>query len=46
MTTSLDNLSRINQRCEVETNDVHLQFDFVAVLNYGSNDCVLDFAVM
>ena len=45
-TTSLDNLPRINQRREVEADDVHLQFDSIVVLNHGANDGILDFAVV
>jgi hypothetical protein len=39
-------LTRINQRRQVESDDVHLKFDLIAVLNYGSNDSVLDFPVV
>jgi hypothetical protein len=46
MTASLDNLSRINQRREVETDYVHLKFDLIAVLNHGSNDSVLNLPVV
>ena len=46
MTASLDNLSRINQRREVETDYVHLKFDLIAVLNHGSNDSVLNLSVV
>ena len=45
-TTSLDNLPRINQRREVETDDVHLQFGLIAVLNHGTNDGVLNLPVV
>ena len=38
---SLDNLPRINQRREV-----HLQFDYILILNDGANDSILDFAVV
>ena len=31
---------------EVKTDDVHLKFGFVAVLNHGANDSVLNFAVV
>jgi hypothetical protein len=44
--TSFDNLPRINQRREVDTDHVHLKFDFIAILNYGANDSVLDFPVV
>ena len=43
---SLDNLPRINQRCEVEAYDVHLEPGFIAVLNHSSNDSLLDFPVV
>jgi hypothetical protein len=39
-------LPRINQRREVETDNIHLQFETVAVVNHGSNDSILDLAVM
>jgi hypothetical protein len=42
----LDNLPRINQRSEVKTDDIHLQFDSIVVLNHGANDGILDFAVV
>jgi hypothetical protein len=44
--TSLDNLPRINQRRQVEADDVHLQFDSVGVLNHGAYDSILDFAAV
>ena len=31
--TSLDNVSRINQRCEVEADNIHLQFGFIRMLD-------------
>ena len=40
----LNDLVRINQRREVETNDVYLQFDSIVVLNHGANDGILDLA--
>jgi len=43
---SFDNLPRINQRREVEADDVHLQFDSIVVVNHGANYGVLNFAVM
>ena len=46
MLPSFDNLPRINQRREVEADDVHLQFDSIVVLNYGLHDSILDFAVV
>ena len=36
----------INQRREVETHNVHLQFDSIIVLNHGTNDGILDLSVM
>ena len=42
----LDNLPRINQRSEVKTDDIHLQFDSIVVVNHGTNDSILNFAVM
>ena len=44
--SSLDNLPRINQRREVETYDIHLYFGFIAVLNHGANDSILNFPVV
>jgi len=44
--TSVDHLLRINQRREVETDDIHLQFDSIAVLNHGANDGILNLPVM
>jgi len=44
--TSLDNLPRINQRGEVEADNVHLEFDYILILNHGADDSILDFAVM
>ena len=43
---SLDNLPRITQHREVETDDVHLWFDSIVVLNHGAYDGILNFAVM
>ena len=37
---------RINQRREVETHDIDLQLGFIAVLNHGANDGILDLAVV
>ena len=42
----LDNLPRINQRGEVEADNVHLEFDYILILNHGADDSILDFAVM
>jgi hypothetical protein len=44
--TSLNNLPRIDQRREVETDNIHLSLDSIVVLNHGANDGILDFAVM
>src|SRR6516162_2656222 len=44
--TSVDHLLRINQRREVETDDIHMQFDSIAVLNHGANDGILNLPVM
>jgi hypothetical protein len=44
--TSVDNLPRINQCREIETDNIHLQFDSIFVLNYGADDSILDFAVV
>jgi hypothetical protein len=38
MATSLDNPPRINQRCQVEADNINLQFDSVIVLDHGAND--------
>jgi len=35
--TSPDNLLRINQRREVEADNIHLQFGSIVVLNHGAN---------
>ena len=35
---SLDNLSGINQRREVEADNIHLQLESIGVLNHGTND--------
>jgi hypothetical protein len=43
---SLNNLPRINQRREVEADNIHLQFDPIVVLNHGANNGILDFTVM
>src|SRR6516225_8742856 len=43
---SLDNLPRINQRRQVEADNIHLQFDYILVLNHGADDSILDFAVV
>jgi len=43
---SLDNLPRINQRGEIQADDIYLQFDFIAVLNYGAYYRILDFPVV
>ena len=43
---SFDNLPRINQRREVEADDIHLQFDSIIVLNHSADNSVLDFAVV
>jgi len=42
---SLDNLPGVDQRREVETDNIHLQFDTI-VLNHGANDSILDFPVV
>src|SRR5215469_12789556 len=44
--TSPDNLPGINQRREVEADDIHLQFDSIVVVNHGAHDGILDFAVV
>jgi len=44
--TSLDDLPHINQRREIEADNIHLQFDSIGVLNHGANDGILDFAVV
>jgi hypothetical protein len=38
--------TRINQRRQVETDNVHLQFETVAVVNHGANNGVLNFAAV
>ena len=43
---SLDNLPRINQRGKVKSNDIHLQFDSIIVLNDGAHDGILDFPMV
>jgi len=43
---SLDNLPRINQRREVEADNIHLQFDSIGLLNHSANDGVLNFAMV
>jgi hypothetical protein len=43
---SLDHLPRINQRREVEADNIHLQFDSVGVVNHGANNGILSFPVM
>jgi hypothetical protein len=42
----IDNLPRINQRREIETDNIHLQFDSIIVVNHGANDGILDFPVV
>jgi hypothetical protein len=39
---SLGNLPRINQGRQVETDDIHLQFDSIVVLNHGANDGIVN----
>jgi len=39
-------LLRIDQRREVEADNIYLQFDSIGVLHHGAYDGVLDFAVM
>ena len=43
---SLDNLSGINQRREVEANNIYLQLGAIVVLDHGADDGILDFPVM
>jgi len=31
---------------KVEADNVHLQFDYILILNHGANDGILDFAVV
>jgi len=45
-TTSIDNLPRINQRRQVEADNIHLQFGAVAVVNHGAYCGILDLAVV
>jgi len=44
--TSLDNLPRINQRREVQADNIHLEFDSIIVLNHGAYDGILDSPVV
>ena len=44
--TSLDNLPRINQRREVETDDATCSLIRIVVLNYGANNGVLNLAAV
>jgi hypothetical protein len=39
---SLDNLPRINQRCQVQADNVNLQLGAVDLLNHGPNDGVIN----
>ena len=43
---SLNDLLRINQRREVEADNIHLQFDSIVFLNHRADDGILDFPVM
>jgi hypothetical protein len=43
---SLNNVPRINQRREVEANNIHLQFDSIVVLNHSADNSILDFPVV
>jgi len=40
----LDNLPRINQRREVETDNIHPQFGAIGELNYDAHHGILNFA--
>jgi len=39
-------MPRVNQRRQVETDEVHLQVDFAPESNHGANDGILNFAKM
>ena len=44
--TSLDNLPRIDQRYEVEPDNIYLQLDSIVVVNHGAHYRVFNFAVV
>ena len=45
-TISLDNLPSINQRSEVEADNIHLQFHSIVVVNHGAHYRVFNFSVV
>jgi hypothetical protein len=43
---AINNPRQVNQRREVQTDNIHLQFDSIVVVNHSANDGILDLAVM
>jgi hypothetical protein len=43
---TVNDLPIVNQRRQVESDHIHLQFDSIGVLNHGFHDGILDLAVV
>ena len=44
--SSLDNLPKVNQRCEVQSDNIHQQLRAIVVLNHGFYHGILDLSVV